>query len=402
MIYQYVAYNESGKVIKGKLAAASEEVATELLGYAGYQAINLKRFVPFLSLDRLWPYLFPVKPAEIILIFRKLALLLESGMDIITSLELLREQTSNRNLKKAWGEVIADLRNGNQFSVALGKHPGVFPPIYCRLLGMGEQSGDLETVLRQIADYMEKEISTAKSIKNAMTYPVITFVVAMVVIGVLVTFVLPTFAALYSSLGVELPLATRLMLTVSGTLQSHWAYFMLASLVLAGSVYIYLKSSDGRYRWDKLSLGLPVLGRINHLNQLARYCCSMSLLLGAGLSLTEVMPLVIQGTSNQAVAKALKDVQQDMVKGEGLSLPMAKNALFLPMMVQMVKVGEETGNLDTILLAIARSYETEAEDKTRSLITLIQPAMTLIIGLIIGLIAMSLSSALYSIYGQGF
>jgi len=128
----------------------------------------------------------------------------------------------------------------------------------------------------------------------------------------------------------------------------------------------------------------------------------MSLLIGAGLSLTEVMPLVVQGTSNQAVAKALKDVQQDMVKGEGLSLPMTKNALFLPMMVQMIKVGEETGNLDTTLLAIARSYETEAEDKTRSLITLIQPAMTLIIGLIIGLIAMSLSSALYSIYGQGF
>jgi type IV pilus assembly protein PilC len=128
----------------------------------------------------------------------------------------------------------------------------------------------------------------------------------------------------------------------------------------------------------------------------------MSLLLGAGLSLTEVMPLVVQGTSNQAVARALKDVQQDMVKGEGLSLPMAKNTLFLPMMVQMIKVGEETGNLDTTLLAIAGSYETEAEDKTRSLVTLIQPAMTLIIGLIIGLIAMSLSSALYSIYGQGF
>lgn len=402
MIYQYVAYNESGKVIKGKLSARSEEVATELLGYVGYQAINLKRFVPFFSLDRLWPHLFPVKPAEIILVFRKLALLLESGMDIITSLELLRDQASNRTLKKAWGEVIADLRNGNQLSVALGKHPGVFPPIYCRLLGMGEQSGDLETVLRQIADYMEKEIAAAKNIKSAMTYPIITFVVAIVVIGVLVTFVLPTFAELYSALGVELPLATRIMLAFSSTLQNHWLYFMLALLVLAGSAYIYLKSSGGRYRWHKLSLSLPVVGCINHLNQLARYCRSMSLLISAGLSLTEVMPLVIQGTSNQAMAKALKDVQQDMVKGEGLSLPMSKNALFLPMMVQMVKVGEETGNLDATLLSVARNYETDAEDKTRSLIALIQPAMTLIIGMVIGLIALSLSSAMYSIYGQGF
>jgi type IV pilus assembly protein PilC len=402
VIYQYVAYNESGKVIKGKLSAKSEEVATELLSYVGYQAINLKRFVPFFSLERLWPHLFPVKPAEIILVFRKLALLLESGMDIITSLELLRDQASNRTLKKAWGEVIADLRNGNQLSVALGKHPGVFPSIYCRLLGMGEQSGDLETVLRQIADYMEKEIAAAKSIKSAMTYPVITFVVAVVVIGVLVTFVLPTFADLYSSLGVELPMITKIMLAFSSTLQNHWLYFMLALLALAGAAYIYLKTPDGRYRWHKLSLSLPVVGRINHLNQLARYCRSMSLLISAGLSLTEVMPLVIQGTTNQAMARALKDVQQGMVKGEGLSLPMTKNALFLPMMVQMVRVGEETGNLDATLLSVARNYETDAEDKTRSLIALIQPAMTLIIGMVIGLIALSLSSAMYSIYGQGF
>ncbi|NIU59241.1 MAG: hypothetical protein GWN67_23520 [Phycisphaerae bacterium] len=141
---------------------------------------------------------------------------------------------------------------------------------------------------------------------------------------------------------------------------------------------------------------------MNHLNELTRYCRSMSLLLRAGLPLTEVMPIVIQSTGNRAMAKALTDVQQDMVKGEGLSQPMAKNKLFLPMMVQMVKVGEETGNLDTTLLAVSRSYEAEVEDRTRTLIALIQPTMTLIIGLIIGLIALSLASAMYSMYGQEF
>ncbi len=144
------------------------------------------------------------------------------------------------------------------------------------------------------------------------------------------------------------------------------------------------------------------MGRVNHLNELTRYCRSMSLLLRAGLPLTEVMPIVIQSTGNRAMAKALTDVQQDMVKGEGLSQPMAKNKLFLPMMVQMVKVGEETGNLDTTLLAVSRSYEAEVEDRTRTLIALIQPTMTLIIGLIIGLIALSLASAMYSMYGQEF
>jgi len=147
---------------------------------------------------------------------------------------------------------------------------------------------------------------------------------------------------------------------------------------------------------------LPILGRVMHLSELARSCRSMSLLLRAGLPLTEAMPLVIQSGNNKVMARALGDVQQDMIKGEGLSRPMAKNKLFLPLMVQMVRVGEETGNLDVTLLSVALSYEAEAEDKTRSLIALIQPAMTLIIGLIIGLIAVTLTSAMYSLYGQGF
>ena len=147
-------------------------------------------------------------------------------------------------------------------------------------------------------------------------------------------------------------------------------------------------------------LRLPLLGRVNLLNTLSRCCRSIALLFHAGLPLTEVMPLVIQGSNNKAITAALLDVQQDMLKGEGLAQPMAKSDLFLPMMVQMVKVGEETGNLDATLLAVAKSYETEAEDRTKSLIALIQPTMTLLIAVVVGIIALSLVSAMYSMYGQ--
>ena len=402
MVYQYVAYNENGNIVKGRLPAANEEAATELLGYAGYQAISLKPYVPFLNLDKLSVSLFRVKPTEIILIYRQLALLLESGIDIISSLELLQEQAANRALKKVLGEVISDLRGGNQLSASLGKHPEVFPPMYCQLLGVGEQSGDLETILKQVADYMEKEIATAKETKSALMMPVITSIVTIVVIGVLVTFVLPGFGSLYGSLGVDLPPMTQMLITTANKIQSNWTYLLLGGLTITGLAYIYIKTPGGRYRRDKLILRLPVVGRVSHLYELVRCCRSMSLLFHAGLPLTEVMPLVIKSSNNRAMAKALSDVRQDMVKGEGLSRPMAKNKLFLPMMVQMVRVGEETGNLDVTLLAVARSYEAEAEDRTRSLIALIQPAMTLIIGGIIGVIALSLTSAMYSIYGQGF
>ena len=214
--------------------------------------------------------------------------------------------------------------------------------------------------------------------------------------------VLPSFANLYSSIGADLPLATKLVLDASAQLRSYGAYIMLALLIAAFMALVYIRTPAGRYKWDKLALSLPLIGRVNHLNELARYCRSISLLFRTGLPLTEIFSLLSQGGGNKAITEALVNVQQDMIKGEGLAQPMAKNALFLPMMVQMVKVGEETGNLDAVLLAVAQSYEAEAEDSTRSLIGFIQPAMTLFIALVVGCIALSLVSAMYSMYGQSF
>jgi len=249
---------------------------------------------------------------------------------------------------------------------------------------------------------MEKEITTAKETKSALMYPVITSVVTVVVIVVLVTFVLPGFGSMYSSLGVEMPASARLLIDLSGKMKEYWTHIMLGTLAVLGLAYIYAKTPRGQLIWDKLVLRLPLLGRVCHLTELSRLCRSMSLLFRAGLPLTEILTMLIQCSRNQVLIQALIEVQQDMIKGEGISQPMSKNKLFLPMMVQMVRVGEETGNLDVTLLAVARSYDAEAEDKTRSLIALIQPVMTLIIGLVIGAIALSLVSAMYSIYGQGF
>ena len=372
------------------------------MGYAGYQVIQLKARAQFLSLDKLLAHLFPIKSAEIILFYRQLALLLESGIDIVTSLELLQSQVSNRALKEVLGEVISDLRGGNQFSAALGKHPEIFSSICCQSLRVGEQTGGLEIMLRQIADYLEKEAAATKGVKNALMYPVAASIFAIAVMGILVTFVLPTFGKLYSSLGAELPLITRILLDIASKLQSYGIYLLLAILIAVGLAFAYVKTPDGRYKLDKLILRLPLVGRITHLKELARCCRSISILFRAGLPLTEIMSLLTQGGGNRVLVKALSSVQQDMIKGEGLSQPMAKNTIFLPMMVQMVKVGEETGKLDTTLMAVAQSYEAEAEDKIRSFTALIQPTMTLIIGLVICFVALSSTSAMYSIYGQGF
>ena len=401
MDFNYLGYTEDRKIVKGTISASSEEIAGQILAHSGYRVLSLKPVTAFMpSWEKLFPFISRIRPEAIIMFSRQLALLLESGIDIVTSLELLQVQASSRNLKRVLGEVISDLRRGNRLSIALSKHPKSFPKIYIQSLAAGEQSGGLETVLRQAADYMERGATTAKGVKNALRYPVFVGIVAVVVIALIVTFVLPAFTNLYSSLGAELPLLTRILIAAVNWLRSRGLY-LLAGVGSAGFIaFAYIKTPRGKYGWDRLALRLPLLGRVIHLNELARCCRSMSLLFRAGLPLPEIMSLVTESSNNRVMKAAFVDIRQDILKGEGLSRPMAKSQLFLPMMVQMVRVGEETGNLDVTLLSVAQSYETEAEDRARALVGLIQPAMTIIIGLIVAFIALSLVSAIYSIYGQ--
>jgi type IV pilus assembly protein PilC len=402
MIYQYIACSEAGDIVKGKISSDGEDAITKTLSVAGYRLINLKPYVPFLSIGNLTSQLFPIKPNDVILFYRQLSLLLESGINIVTSLELLRDQITKHSLKKVIGDIIVDIRGGKQLSVAMSRHPEVFSAMNCRTLSIGEQTGSLESMLKQVADYMEKELNVRKGVKGALVYPAIAGVVTIGVVGILMFFVLPSFANLYGSLGAQLPKLTQLMIDFSHIIRNYALYILLGIMLVVGMFLIYTRTSEGKYRLDVLMLKIPQLGKVNLLNELSRCCRSIGLLFTAGLPLTEIMPLVIQGSTNRVVSQALYAVQADMLKGEGLAKPMAKNPLFLPMMVQMVKVGEETGSLDTTLQAVAQNFESEAAEKTKTMIGLIPPMMTIIIAGFVGLIALSMVSAMYSIYGQAF
>lgn len=395
MIYRYIAYSESGKIAKGKITAANDELASETLTSAGLNIISIKQYVPLLSLDKLTSSLSQVKPTEIVLFYRQLAMLLESGTNIAASLELLQQQTSNRTLQKVLGEAISAVREGDQLSTALSKHPKVFSPSYAKLLSIGEQSGNLEKVLEQIADYMERETTTGKDVKSALMMPGITAGIAVITIGLLVMFVLPAFGKLYDSLGAKLPPTAKALMTFANWSQSHWMQIILGSLVVGLAGYLYVRTPRGRYQLDKMLLGIPILGRVRHLSELSRLCRNMSLLFHAGLPLPDIMDQVIQGSSNKVLTQTLSEIREDMLKGQGLSKPMSRNKFFLPLMVQMIRVGEETGSLDVTLISVARSYETEAADKMHAFVGLIQPTITLVIGLVVGLIAVTLFSTIY-------
>ncbi len=400
MNYQYIAYTEDKRLVKGKLAAATEEAATSLLNYGGYQVISLKAVTPFFNADKLRARFYGVKSKEVIMFSRQLALLLESGTDIVTSLDLLQNQVTNPGFKRVIGEVASDIRAGSSLSSAMGRHPKAFPEIYYRTIAAGEESGNLSVVLRQMADYLERGTTAQKKIKAALAYPIMLAVVGIVVVSILVTVVMPSFITLYEAFGAELPLATKMVIGLSDWLINNGLYLLVGIGIVGVLVYLYSRTPAGRYQKDKLLLTLPVIGRINQLSELSRCCRTISLLFGVGLPLPEILTQAIRGSGNKAMTKALADTQQELIRGEGLSKPMAKRAVFLPLMVQMAGVGEETGNLDNTLATVAQSYELEADDRISTAIGLIQPALVAVIALVIGFLAVSLLSAMYSIYGQ--
>jgi type IV pilus assembly protein PilC len=401
MEFSYVAYTENKKLVKGKITAASDEMAMSLLGYGGYEVVKLKPIGALFSTGKLMSSFTKIKPHDVIMFSRQLALLLESGTDIVTAIELLGNQTTNSVLRKALEEVVSDIRGGSSLSNALIKHPRVFSKIYCQSIAAGEQGGSLETVLRQMADYVERAAVAEKKIKSALTYPIMVLVVAFIVITLLIAFVLPSFMQLYDAFGAKAPTITRMVIGGGKWITSYGLYVMGALLVIAGIIFAYSRSPAGRLQMDKVMLRLPVLGRIILLQELARTCRTISLLFKVGVPIPEIMNMVVSGTGNRIVKSNLEEVREELIHGEGLFKPMQKRPIFLPLMVQMTGVGEETGNLDNTLATVARSYEEEADDRTSSAIAMIQPAITIVIGVFIAFIAIALFSTIYGIYGQG-
>jgi len=402
MDYQYVAYNNDKKLIKGKLVAPSEERAVAQMVTLGYQVISIKPLSSIRKITKSLDISFTsqVKPKEVIMFSRQLAILLESGIDIVTAIDLFKSQATNKVFKKMLEELVADLRAGNSFSTALGKFPKIFSTMYCRTIAAGEQSGNLDTVLKRMAEYMERTASAAKKVKGALTYPTIVIAVSVVVVAILVFFVMPTFTSLYDSLGAKMPTITKILMD-SAKWAAHYGVYIL--LVLAGAVIgtvLYIRTPTGRTNWDRLMLRLPVIGPIVQLNELSRCCRTIAMLIKVGLPLPDILTMCIQSSGNKIMVQSLSDLKQDMLNGEGLAAPMSKRPIFLPLMVQMAAVGEKTGNLANTLTTVADSYETDSDDKTMTATGLLQPALTIGMAVVVGFIVVAMISAMYGVYGQ--
>ena len=402
MDFKYVAYTSEKKMLKGQLAATDETKAVVQLNSLGYQVISIKSVGSMGKVGKVLNISFtsPVKSKEVIMFSRQLAILLESGIDIVTSIELFKTQAGNKVFKEILEELIAYLRGGSSLSDALSRFPKVFTTMYCRTIAAGEQSGNLDTVLKQMADYIERTTTAAKKVKSAMTYPIVVLVVAIIVVAALVFFVMPTFTSLYTGFGAKLPVITTLLLNFANGAAKYGVYVLLILVAGVVGLVLYIRTPVGRINWDRFLLRLPVIGPIVQLNELSRCSRTISMLIKVGLPLPDIITMCIQSAGNMIMSQALIAVKQDMLAGEGLAQPMAKRSIFLPLMVQMVAVGEKTGNLSNTLATVADSYEIDADDKTQAAVALLQPVMTIGLAIVVGFIVIAMVSAMYGIYGQ--
>ena len=399
MPYEYLAYTSARNIEKGTIDAPTESIAEEALERAGYRVLTLKRARPRLRLEQLLPTLFGVKAQDVVVFSRQLAMMLETGTPLLTALRLLRDRTTNNAFKRVIADVITDLQAGSSFSAAIEKHPQAFPQLYSLMIKVGEETGNLEASLRQVAGYIEKGRAAKAKMRRAMTYPAFVMILAIGIIILLMTVVLPPLLEVFAEYDAELPLPTKLLIGIVGFFGDYTFYILGGIAAIAALTFWYLRRPAGRRRLDRLLLKLPIIGPINMLRNLSQFSRTMSTLLHAGLPITEVMGVVLQTTRNKVIYEALSDVHRDLLQGQGLAEPMSRAELFPPLLVQMVMVGEETDTLDVNFAALADSYEAEADEKVDRFISMMGPLLIIVIALVVGFIAISVIVPMYSVLG---
>lgn len=398
--YRYVAATSGGKLVKGTIKAANEVAAERIIIGQGHRPISLEVAPSMFSLEEAFPTLFKVKPRDVIVFSRQLATLSKSGISLLPAMEILQGQVAtSRVFRKILGDIVTDLRGGGSFSQAISKHPKAFSDIYCRTIAVGERSGNLETVLNRMADYHEKQGTMTKKIGAALTYPMMVMGVGVVVVVILVTVVMPQLLGMFTAMEAELPLPTRILIGLTNFVATHQLHLLIAAALLVALVLWLVKQPTGRRLLDRLRLTAPVIGPPTLMGELARFSRTMSVLISAGLNLQEIMGMMPQSSNNKVIQDALKQVNDGLVLGEGLSEPMSRINIFPPLLVQMVAVGEESNTLDFTLGVVADFYETTAEDKTSTMVGMLGPISTVGIALIVGFIALAVIMPMYTLTG---
>jgi type IV pilus assembly protein PilC len=398
--FTYTALNEQNKTVNGTVEAADRAAAMDLLGKQNVRPIGLKEEkkgggninIPFLKKK--------VKSKDLVVFTRQLSTMVSAGVPLLRALTTLGQQSESEHLKEVLAAVNKDVQSGTSLGEAFGKHPEVFSDIYVNMVKAGEAGGILEDILKRLALQQEKSDSIRKKVKGAMTYPIVLLTITVVAFLGLMLFVVPTIGKIVKDLGgpdAELPAITQIMLSISGFLQNQW-YILIA--VIVGGVFLfnrYRATPGGKKTINHLVLKIPAIGNIIKKLAVARFARTFASLMGAGVSVLEALRVSGGAVGNAAYQDALNDAAAQVKNGKQLSAILGESDLFPQIVSQMIAVGEETGQTDTILIKVAEFYEEEVDTLIGSLSSIIEPVMIVVMGSMVGLIAASVMGPISSL-----
>lgn len=396
--FVFRAYSPRGileeRVVTGDTAAL---INRELLE-RGYRVVALR---PAKSgwrwLYRQMPTFFRVKTSDLVLFSRQLATFLRVGVPITDAIKLLKDGTKSGAFKAALEDINDDLDEGEAFSEAVAHHPTVFNQLYVDMIRAAEYSGSLDKVLVQIATYLQRQDSAVKKLRSAMIYPAVILTLAAGVCTVLVVVVLPNFVVLFREFHANLPLPTRMLIALGAFAQAFRVEIVATLVTLSLAAFFFFQSRAGRIFWDYAVLRLPVLGGIVQYSVIERFMRTLATMLGAGIPISQTFDVAIAASGNIRYKRGLEAVRKRMVTGDGFSEPLDATGLFEPMMIRMVRVGEETGTLDSSLEQIADFLTDEMDYKVRNMIALMEPALIIAVGAAVGFVAISVIMPMYGL-----
>jgi type IV pilus assembly protein PilC len=321
---------------------------------------------------------------DIVIFARQFATMIDAGLPLVQSLDILANQTENANLKEVIERVLYDVESGNTLADAMQKHPRVFTGLFTNMVAAGESGGVLDVVLLRLAGFLEKSDKLKRKIKGAMIYPAVVLGVAVAAVAVLLIFVIPTFQKMFSDAGVPLPLPTQIVITMSTVLKSYWWAVVIAIIALVFLIRAYYKTSEGELNVDRLMLKMPVLGVMLRKSAVSRFTRTLGTLVGSGVAILEGLEITARTAGNRVIHDAVMASRASIAGGETISEPLKRSGVFPPMVVQMINVGEQTGGLDDMLGKIADFYDDEVDAAVDALLAAMEPIMIVVLGVVVG------------------
>jgi len=375
--YTYTARDAKGQLKSALVDAASREEAISQLKKQRLNVIKIDEAAKKKKAGK-------VSMRDIVIFTRQFSTMINAGLPLVQALGILADQSENPNLREVTKQVVFDVESGNTVADALRKHPNAFSDLYVNMVAAGEAGGILDTILMRLAVFMEKNDALVRKVKGAMIYPGVITTVAGGAITVLLIFVIPTFQKMFKEAGIPLPLPTRVVIALSQALQSYWWLVIAVGVFAFFSLKKYYATDAGKLTIDRMMLRAPVLGDVLRKSAVSRFTRTLGTLIASGVSILDGLEITAKTSGNRVIQDAIMESRASIAGGETISAPLKKSAVFPPMVISMINVGEQTGGLDEMLTKIADFYDEEVDAAVSGLLALMEPVMIVVLGVVVG------------------